>query len=206
LPTRYLRAFDEIQADPEYVSLRKQIGVIYARESELLERIGDHAPKWEEARALLDEIAGSSDADSAEAALDALVALVDRGCKQAATFSELYGVLEVHRRLADTERRRIESANAYMTADELAIAAGFFANILRRYVRDPGDLRAAAAEMGAFFDSARTPASGVAASRIANRREDRLERERLAREQDAAAVGEVDAAEVDAEVVDVEEV
>jgi hypothetical protein len=58
---------------------------------------------------------------------------------------------ESRRRLANTERQRLEWMEAYLTVEELAIAAAYLGGMMKRYIPDTKLLRKAADELGRFF-------------------------------------------------------
>jgi hypothetical protein len=93
-------------------------------------------------------------------ALKKLAKLIRKGAADDRRWSELRENAEYRRRLADTERKRIEAMEAYMTVEELGIAAAFLGGIMKRYIPDTKLLRKAADELSRFFSAWRpgTPA------------------------------------------------
>lgn len=145
LPTRYLAAFEEAARDPNLISIRRQMALCDARQVELLSRFEESGATWAEVRdALFGVQNGTTD-------IATVIALVDRGEADRAAWDELTSLFETRRKLSSTEQRRIESMQAYMTAEEIGVAAGYCAAVLKEFIRDPADLRAAGQRMSEFF-------------------------------------------------------
>jgi hypothetical protein len=147
LPSRYLAAYDAAMLDPDFVSLKNEIAVVKARQNELLARMstGESGASWRDAMKAFNE--------------DNIIGLKDilmQGIDDERQWNEARENIEALRRLSDTERRRLESAQAYMTAEEIGVVAGFFAGMIKRYVRNPEDLQSCGREMGQFFEAWRT--------------------------------------------------
>lgn len=156
VPDRFLDAFTSSISDPEYLSLRRQMALTDAREVELLERFesGESGEQWANvAEALTNyEQAVTRDDPRASEFLSALKSAVASGIADEHTWRELAELFETRRKLADTERKRIESAQAYMTAEEIGVVGGYFAALLKKYVA-PERLAEAGEEMAQFFSA-----------------------------------------------------
>lgn len=103
--------------DPNYLTLIDEIAVITGRIDELLEtvEVGESARLWREVgknfRALRNAIA-EGDSIKATEKMNSLDGLILKGNKEWAKWGEIMTGLESRRRLVDTERKRIESADA----------------------------------------------------------------------------------------------
>lgn len=135
MPARLAEAYRRAEADPAGISVAEEMHLLSARQTELLEALDKAAGPavWREAtkawRAFKKAQAGG-DVDgmhSAVADLDAIFA----GRVDWSVWSELRETIEGRRRLAETERRRIEAAEAYVTLVEMrAYGAAINAAIL----------------------------------------------------------------------------
>jgi hypothetical protein len=165
LPTRYLASFEAALDDPELISVRNQIALLDAREMELIQQLsaGEAGYNWRAAKAALRRL-GKAKARSGHPAFKTLAKLIDNGAADERRWTELRENAESRRRLANTERQRLEWMGAYLTVEELAIAAAFLAGIMKRYIPDTELLRKAADELGRFFSLWRpgTPAPTLA--------------------------------------------
>lgn len=161
LPSRYLESYETALADPELVSLRRQIALCDAREIELLQRLstGEAGAVWRDARAQLFALKAAitlNDAVARKAAITALAAVIDRGARDDQQWSDIMSNAEQRRRFAETERKGLESAQAYMTLEDLAAVAAFLGGIIKRYVTDTVRLRSASEELTRFFSGWRS--------------------------------------------------
>lgn len=156
LPERYHEALHESFGDPDYVSLRDELALLKVRRDELLARLagGESGASWRAARAEVDAVLERY-AEDGELDLTHLLRIIHRGLGDEAQWREALDVFEARRKLSDTERRKIESSRAALTAEEVAMVGGYFAGMLKRYILDarPPEvkLRAAHAEMQGFF-------------------------------------------------------
>jgi hypothetical protein len=151
LPTRYLASFEAALADPELISVRNQIALLDARETELIQGLSGRevGSAWRAAQAALQQLRKVK-ARKGHPAFKMLAKLIDKAVADERRWAELRENAEYRRRLAETERKRIESVQAYMTVEELGIAAVFLAGIIKKYVPQPS-LRKAADELSRFF-------------------------------------------------------
>lgn len=158
LPTRYLKSFDNAMKDPALTSVREELALCDARQAELLARLstGESGHLWHLANRALGSLRSaiaSGNADAQGAAINSLISLVERGSRDEQQWAEVREVSELRRRLAETERRRIESIQAYMTMDEIGAAAAFLAGVLKRSITDESKLKSAAEDISRFFSA-----------------------------------------------------
>jgi hypothetical protein len=122
----FLEAYERARRDPDLLSLADELALVDARASELLDALGDGGSPADLWRALdaecrnLERAIAKGDAPAQRTAVAAILALRDQGRRTAATWGELDRLIERRRRVAETERRRIEAAQATVTVGELA--------------------------------------------------------------------------------------
>lgn len=122
----FLEAYERARNDPDLLALGDELALIDARAGELLDALGDGGSPAELWRALdaecrnLERTIAAGDAPGQRRAVAAILALRDAGRRTAATWGELDRLIERRRRVAETERRRIEAAQATITVGELA--------------------------------------------------------------------------------------
>lgn len=149
-------------SDPELVSVRTQIALLDARESELLHELSseEEGYNWRAAQAALQQLRKAK-APKGHPAFKALARAIEIGASDKRRWAELRRNAESLRRLVDSERKRLESMEAYMTVEELAIAAAYLGGLIKRYIPDTKLLRKAADELSRFFSTWRpgTPQS-----------------------------------------------
>lgn len=109
--------------DPDYLTLIDEIALVTGRLDELIETIevGESARLWGEVRkefqGLKKAIAKGDSIDATEK-MNSLDYLILQGSKEWAKWAEITNNLEVRRKLVETERKRIESADASLRMNQ----------------------------------------------------------------------------------------
>jgi len=157
LPTRYLHAFELSLRDPELTSMKYQLALLDARETELIKRLdtSESGAAWVMVKELAVELKNALDGGHKNLLASTTVALLnamDVGISDNAQWAELYAIMELRRKISETERKREEGLKAHMTLDEMTKVASFIAGLMRRYVPDQKALRHASLELSEFFN------------------------------------------------------
>lgn len=140
LPERMLEKFDAIVNDPELVSVRGNLAVMYIRLGELMERLETYESSnaWEQIGSKLEAIEEAEDLDE----VYALVLEAKEHHKAAEEEKNLWGeifvVMEQSRKQADTERRREEALQANINAKQ---AIALFNQLFQLLVEEIEDAR-----------------------------------------------------------------
>ena len=162
LPDRLAARYHEALSDPGYASLREQMAVSYALESQVLERL---AQKGVDVGAAFDALHQLHDAWSAfnaalaaqneEAAKSWRLSVHERLNQAIAATGQLKAerdleaqwvrLVEVRRRMADTEHRRELRLGANISAEEAISLIGAVVSVVRVYVTDKPTLARIAA-------------------------------------------------------------
>lgn len=142
LPASLALAYARGLADAELLSLRAELALLDARAGELLGRLptGESGAAWRLARRHARALAGavrSGDGAATASTLDALGRLLDGAAGDAATWRELRETVALRARVAEAERRRVETLSASLTAEQALALAGRLAEIVRANVSDP---------------------------------------------------------------------
>lgn len=141
LPTRLLAQYEAALADPDLIALREELALATAREGDLLTRVdsGEAGAHWRGIRGALADFRKAQRRDDAPAAAGALremERLTDLGIADDQAWAELFDVIEARRRLADTERRRLESMQQMITTERAMLLVAALVDAVRRHVDD----------------------------------------------------------------------
>lgn len=153
LPAGLGAAYERARTDGELIALRDELALVDARLTALLESLtsGGGAEAWERLSAAWRRLerAPTGDAGQLEraAALRVIHDLIVAGAAEASVWSEVYDALELRRRLADTERKRLEALRATITAQEAMALIGTLAASVKRHVTDRAALAAITADL-----------------------------------------------------------
>lgn len=140
LPARLAGRYLEALEDPELLSTRAEIALVEARLAELLGRLttGESGAAWRAAADALTllEVALAGDGKGVSGALAHLRTIIAAGVGEAATWRELYAVLDQRTRLAESERRRLVEAHQVITVERALLLVSALSEVVRRHVTD----------------------------------------------------------------------
>ena len=145
IPAALAERFEAGQTDPELTSLRSEIALLDARIGSLLSRLrdastgGETAATWSALRAAAARLEGASE-DARQAALTEVLELIDRGATEAECWSEIKGLVDTRRRLAQTEHRRKRDLDQMIDVGQLVTLLATVEATIRQYVTDPAAL------------------------------------------------------------------
>lgn len=145
LPVRLQDGYTAAMEDPELLSLREQAAITHARIRDLFQRMAakEGTGSAEQLNLAVESLEGAIASGNAKQAAEAL-----KGIKAAAkamqeedrTWREIGRWQEQFRRLVDTERRRLEALQLYVTSERLTALAAAFVEIIRQNVSDKRQL------------------------------------------------------------------
>lgn len=147
LPARLADKFEQCVADPKLMSLYREIGLVRAREIELLGRLdaGESGALW---AALGREWAAfqkawmAGDRKGMEDTLPAIGNMIERGAGEAGKWAELMNVQDHMRKLTESEAKIRLSAAKVVTLAELYNIMAAFRSVVIREVHDKGQAQA----------------------------------------------------------------
>jgi hypothetical protein len=147
LPAGLQDAYERALADPDLLALRSELALVDVRIDDLLQGLGrgESTDLWERLGAALEPLETAQregDAATACAALGELLDVVHEGTAVGATWAAIFDALERRRRLAETERRRVEALQATLTAEEALALIGAVAASVKAHVTDRAALQA----------------------------------------------------------------
>jgi uncharacterized protein YjcR len=146
LPANLREKYEEMQNDPELLSLRNEIEMVSARIAELFETLDKYgiADKWiKDLKAAHHNFrmgVQTENQQRAGKAFDDLEELIEEGAKRKDVWSEIGALFETRKRLAIAERERIAAANAMWTAEQamlfVSTVSGSFKDVLEKHIGD----------------------------------------------------------------------
>lgn len=153
LPTRLLANYEAAATDPDLVALREEMAILVSREADLIGRVdsGEAGRHWRSARAAWGRMMRARSAGKAEdeltAEMEVEAALAD-GVADYAAWDELLKTIEARRRLADTERRRLEALEQSINRQQALLLTAALQDAVRRHVTDRDTIAAIGLELG----------------------------------------------------------
>lgn len=156
LPADLAKAYERARRDPDLIALRDELALVDARLAGLLQELTTDggAAVWSDLRAVWARMEAAQRAqrsDEAAQHLRRVRELIQAGTDTAQTWATVYDTLELRRRLADTERKRLETLQAVVTAERAMALIGALAASLRQHVQDRAVLAAVTADIEAVL-------------------------------------------------------
>jgi len=153
LPVRLLADYEAALKDPDLVALHEEMALVQAREADLVRRVStrEAGESWGDVRAAMAAFRKAQrddDAPAAAAALKRMEAALAEGEDDYAAWAELLATIEQRRKLADTERRRLEALEQNINRQQALVLAAALQDAVRRHVPDPAVLSAIGLELG----------------------------------------------------------
>lgn len=145
LPQRLLSTYAKASADRELVGLREELQLTDVRLQELVGTLGEQpgTRAWAQVQSAVENLreqiaAGPKERDEAIVELEALVA---EAAREGAVWGEVYNVINLRRRLVDSEAKRLQRLHQMITVDQAMSMFAGIAHLIRSTVRDPAQLR-----------------------------------------------------------------
>ena len=165
LPTRLAADYQAALKDPELVALREELALVTAREADLLKRVdsGEAGAHWTGMQKALGDFRRAQqrqDTMGAAEALRQMERLTDLGIQDYKAWSELLGAIESRRRLAETERRRLEAMQQTITSERAMLLVAALVDAVRRHVTDKAVLDAVGREVAQLVAVEGAPGGG----------------------------------------------
>lgn len=139
MPARLIPSAMEAANDPELLSVRADIGLVYGRITDLLKRVdtGETGMLWEQAKSAFAEYKATRGGAREIEFLLKLEAAIEKGLDDYAAWEQISQLLEQRRKLVESERKRLVEAEQMITAERAMLLIGALAGILKRRVTDP---------------------------------------------------------------------
>lgn len=166
LPRHLLTHYKAAMSDGRIVSLREDIAVVDARFAELLERIDSRetTSAWAQAREAQTIIRagfGAQDTTMIQAGMRQLTDALSAGQADYKTWDEITKIIEVRRRLVESERRFMVELQQMLTIEDVTMIIDALASSIKRNVTDVRALSAIQQDITAILG--REPGTAIAA-------------------------------------------
>ncbi len=154
LPERLRERYVESLSDPDLIALREEISLTDARIEDLIKRVdsGESGEAWALARKALGELLeAETKGESLHGPIAMLGEIIQRGLDDYGAWRELGGMIEMRRRLVESERKRLVDMQMMISAERAMLLISSIADIIRRNVTDVETKRAIQVELTAIL-------------------------------------------------------
>lgn len=170
VPSNLLGSYEEMLSDDRKLELADEVGLLQVRNRELLESLdsGESGPHWirmrDEVRAMektgrrarIARDRGDADAEAKHQAtqaehLNELLRMIRQGAPPGERWAEIRAVMDLLRRLAESERKRKLEEHELATTEELAAMMAAVLSVVRDNVTDEEVLERIAADVDALM-------------------------------------------------------
>jgi hypothetical protein len=154
MPARLMDAAQAASLDPELLSLREEIGLVYARLADILERVdtGESGAMWLNVSRCFDEFMSVRGNAGEFLALARLREAVEAGKTDYMAWHEIGNLIEVRRKLVETEHKRLVAMEQMITSERALLLMAAFVNIIKAHVNDPRVLSAISTDVGKLLN------------------------------------------------------
>jgi hypothetical protein len=141
MPPRLITRYMEAKSDPDILVLKDEISLIEARLGDLLSRVdsGESGIIWKrlsEAFEAFNVARNQKDASLMMTYLEEMHTLIKKGKSDYAAWNEVSSILELRRKLVESERKRLIQAQQVITVDKVMTLLGAVDNIIRSHIGD----------------------------------------------------------------------
>lgn len=157
LPDNVAERFEEVRDDEHLTDLREEIALIETRVHEVLTALDaeDSAELWEDIEKHFEKFQVARDTGDNQGMAEQLrylENLIEKGAEQRSKWREIGELVDMKRRLVDSERRREKALQAYVPMEDFVMSMHTVDEILRRHVDDPETMREIARDLRQTFD------------------------------------------------------
>jgi hypothetical protein len=138
LPQRLQARYDQAEADGDLIALNGEIAALEVRLGEILEGLDVKAPAeaWKQAQKLFADATNPQNAGQGSA-LQELGRILEKGVREAYAWEEFAQLADVKRKLHDTELKRRQALEQFITVKESQALGAALLNVVRKHVSDP---------------------------------------------------------------------
>jgi hypothetical protein len=141
LPTRMLARYREAEKDAELTSLRDEIALVDARLADLLGRVDtrESGALWQALRhayRTFKRTQAAGDVGKMREALADLEVRLDAGAPDDQAWAEIQELIEMRRKLCESEARRLATLQQMISAERLTLLMGVIVEVIAKYVTD----------------------------------------------------------------------
>lgn len=160
LPGGLAEKYHEALEDTELESLNSELALVNARIADVLTHVevGEVGVAWMQMRALYHKLDNAIKTQKVTGMLEVMAdmdALTSQGVGEFERWKEIYELMELRRRLAETERRRLIDMQQYITSQQAMVMIGTLLGIIKARVDDRNVLAAIQHDVNALLASPR---------------------------------------------------
>lgn len=166
IPPRLMERYQQSLTDTEILSLRDSLALVEARIADLLNRTdtGEAGVVWRALSGAFGELKRAMKAQDAQAinlALGQLQAAINRGSSDYAAWDEVIKLIDVRRRLSESERKRLVDMNLVIGAEQATALVAAIVQSIRRRVSDRTELRLISGDIQQLLNQSSMGGSGA---------------------------------------------
>ena len=155
LPTRLLEQYQEGLKDDDLLALRDEISLVRSRLTDLLQRVDSkesgHLWKLLQKEAnLFDKANREQRMEDASEHLTEIRRLIRVGLADWAIWDEVGSTLEMHRRLVESERKRLVDMQQLITYEDAMSLITFVGGLIKEHVSNENEIGAISAALAGF--------------------------------------------------------
>jgi hypothetical protein len=138
LPERLQERYETARTDEERLALTEEIALIDARLGDVLKRVdkGDGGRLWPQVASKFNELRTVlNDAERFVVVMRELGELIGRGSADYAAWREAYDLLEVRRKLVESERKRMLEAQQFVSVEKVMVYTAAVVDALTQAIK-----------------------------------------------------------------------
>jgi len=164
LPARMMDSYLRSLSDEDVLSNLDSLALVDARVDELLSKVEKHntSALWTELNKLYNDLKRAqmmNDAQSAAYLFGQIESVIKRGAEEAASWGEIFGLLDLRRKLTESEQRRLINLKEVFTADQGVAIIRLIVQIVKKHVQDQETLQKIADDINDRLATATNPFS-----------------------------------------------
>lgn len=170
--------YSEMQADPELLSMQSEASLLSARIVTLLEAVygpeggAEAGATWKDLAKAHDRLTlatADKDVVGMMSAIKQIGSAIEAGRREAATWAEVAGMIQLRARVVDTETKRVVAMEQMVKLDDLMVLAGGIITVLRDNIADRKLLAEVTGRIESMLTGERTDGDGRRAGSISCR-------------------------------------
>ena len=156
MPARLRERYIESMDDTELLSIRRDLALIEARIGDVLERVdfGEAGRHWSRAQntfVAFKDAVDRGDSETMRIHLNTLERVLAKGTADYAAWEDVIKLIEQRRKLTETEMRRLEKMQQFVTAEQVSNLMVAIAEASKRIIQDPKILNEFTAELATLL-------------------------------------------------------
>jgi hypothetical protein len=157
MPARLRDRYQEAMDDPDLLNITRDLALLEARITDLLQRVdfGEAGRHWSKAQntfVAFKDAVDRGDSETMRIHLNSLERILAKGTADYAAWEEVISTIEQRRKLTETEMRRLEKMNQFVTAEQVSTLMASIAEAAKRVIQDPKILNEFTVELATLLN------------------------------------------------------